>query len=161
MFGGPGIPERIELSRVGGRGLEIDGRIPSGGAGAAVGPFGDLNGDGQTDFAFSEWDLRGSGGGSVYVIYGPYGEKTFIRGDANRDALVDISDAVFTLSYLFLGGALPTCEDAVDSDNNGELELTDAVYLLTHIFLGTQAPPEPYPVAGADRTGDSLGCSGF
>src|SRR5262245_17514076 len=156
MFGGPAIPERIELNRVGGRGLEIDGRIPFAGAGAAVGPFGDLNGDGQTDFAFSEWDNRGSGGGSAYVIYGPYGDKRFLRGDANRDGTVDISDAIFMLTYLFLGGAKPTCEDALDADDSGLLELTDAVYLLSHVFLGATAPPPPYPEPGLDRTADQL-----
>ena len=31
--------------------------------------------------------------------------SSFIRGDANRDHAVDISDPIFTLNFLFLGGA--------------------------------------------------------
>jgi hypothetical protein len=95
------------------------------------------------------------------VVYGPYGDKSFVRGDSNRDGQVDISDGIFTLAYLFLGGALPSCEDALDADDSGELDVTDAVYLLSHVFLGGAAPPEPYPAPGLDRTVDRLGCKGF
>ena len=40
----------------------------------------------------------------------------FLRGDANSDTGIDISDAVFTLTYLFSGGGEPTCKDAADAD---------------------------------------------
>lgn len=54
----------------------------------------------------------------------------FRRGDANTDSNSDLSDAVFVLSYLFIGGTAPACEDASDADVNESLEITDAVYLL-------------------------------
>ena len=66
----------------------------------------------------------------------------FLRGNANADDNTDLSDAVFILSYLFIGGAAPSCEDAADSDDNGALEITDAVYLLNFLFLGGPAPAD-------------------
>ena len=32
------------------------------------------------------------------------GDNAFLRGDSNTDARVDLSDAIFTLAYLFQGG---------------------------------------------------------
>ncbi|MBI4603918.1 MAG: hypothetical protein HY721_18335 [Planctomycetes bacterium] len=85
------------------------------------------------------------------------GEPTFLRGDANFDLKVDISDAVFTLSYLFLGGAAPSCEDSADADDTGKLELTDAVFTLSFLFGGpARALPPPYPERGRDGRPDDL-----
>ncbi len=43
----------------------------------------------------------------VYVILGSEAEVLFARGDGNSDGRLDLSDAVFVLSYLFLGGPEP------------------------------------------------------
>ena len=43
----------------------------------------------------------------------------FIRGDANSDLMVDLSDAIYVLSYLFLGFAEPPCLKAADSNDSG------------------------------------------
>ncbi len=50
------------------------------------------------------------------------------------------------------------CLDAADSDDNGKVELTDAIRVLNFLFTGGNAPPEPYPEVGTDRTGDGLSC---
>lgn len=93
--------------------------------------------------------------GAVHVVFG---KSTFVRGDSNRDGSVDMSDAIFTLAYLFLGWTA-SCLDALDADDLGSLEVTDAVYLLYHLYLGGPAPPPPYPVPGLDPTPDALGCN--
>jgi len=72
----------------------------------------------------------------------------FLRGDANGDREVDISDAVYDLIYLFSGGPAPRPLAAGDFDSNGVIELTDGVYLLLHLFQGGPAPPPPYPQPG-------------
>jgi hypothetical protein len=64
----------------------------------------------------------------------------FRRGDANADGRYDLSDAVFTLSFLFLGGSTPPCLDAVDADDNEALEITDAIFSLNFLFLGGPPP---------------------
>jgi hypothetical protein len=80
----------------------------------------------------------------------------FIRGDANSDRKVDVSDALHVFSYLFLGGPDPDCPDASDADDNGKLDITDGVVVLGTLFLGGHIS-EPYPLGGTDATADDLG----
>jgi hypothetical protein len=85
----------------------------------------------------------------------------FLRGDANGDNKVDLSDAVAVLEHLFRGRtipALPKCFDRADADDNGRVDLSDAVRLLMHLFQGGQAPPAPFPEAGRDPTVDAFVC---
>lgn len=87
----------------------------------------------------------------------------FIRGDANGDGEVNLTDGVFILGYLFLGGAVPPCLAAADSDADpsGKIDLTAAIYVLNHLFVGGPAPPEPYPTCGysTGATDLTLGCA--
>jgi hypothetical protein len=83
---------------------------------------------------------------------------SFLRGDSNGDGKVDLSDAVATLSHLFLGGAAPACFDAADADDGGTLVITDAIFLLGALFLGTKEIPAPFPDCGTDPTFDKLEC---
>ena len=59
-----------------------------------------------------------------------------LPGDANGDASVDVSDAVFTLLGLFAGGEAPRCPRQADSNSDGEVDVSDAVYLLQYLFQG-------------------------
>jgi len=73
------------------------------------------------------------------------GEK-FRRGDADAGGgIPNLTDAVFTLNYLFMSGATPTCPDAADADDNGQVSITDAVYLLNYLFMSGPQPPSPGP----------------
>ncbi len=69
----------------------------------------------------------------------------FLRGDANGDNTVDLSDSIAILSWLFLGEAGPACEESADADGNGALEITDAITILYYRFLGGEPPPPPFP----------------
>ncbi len=81
----------------------------------------------------------------------------FLRGDATSDCGVDLSDAVRTLNWLFLGEPQPTCLDAADADDTGLVDLTDAIRTLAWLFLGGGEPEAPGPfVAGPDPTQDDL-----
>ncbi|MFQ5654111.1 MAG: hypothetical protein ACE5GW_05200 [Planctomycetota bacterium] len=83
----------------------------------------------------------------------------FIRGDANSDAEVDISDVVFLLLYSFSGGEAPLCLDASDANDDGFADISDAVYLLFYFFLAGPAPWPPFPLPGIDFSADDgLGC---
>jgi hypothetical protein len=83
----------------------------------------------------------------------------FVRGDANGDASIDVSDALFILLYLFQGPVETTCPDALDADDLQAVEITDAIYLLSFLYLNGPSPPAPYPSAGPDpTTDDSLDC---
>ncbi|MEM7263369.1 MAG: VCBS repeat-containing protein [Planctomycetota bacterium] len=85
-------------------------------------------------------------------------ESKFLRGDANADGRVDISDGIFVLSYLFLGGERPPCLAAADADDSGALDLTDGAFINLFLFLGGTVPPAPGAFGcGVDPTRD-LGC---
>jgi hypothetical protein len=84
--------------------------------------------------------------------------ESFVRGDANLDGRVDLSDAIYGLLYLFTGTPVPPCLDAADSDDSGHITIGDAVYLLTYLYSGGPPPPAPFPAAGEDGTSDGLPC---
>lgn len=84
----------------------------------------------------------------------------FVRGDSNADSAVDISDAVYTLGYLFLGGPAPDCLDAADANDDGELDVSDPVATIRSLLDSGSPLPAPWPEPGADPTSDSLVCIG-
>jgi len=88
----------------------------------------------------------------------------FIRGDANYNGIVDISDAIHILAILFRVGGDFLCPNAADANDDNVTDMSDAVYLLSYLFLGTLAPPVPYPEAGYDRNStlpENSGCAGL
>jgi hypothetical protein len=66
-----------------------------------------------------------------------------IRGDAdyNGDPVVDISDLVYLVDYMFTGGWPPKCFEEVDMDINLQLDIGDLVYLVDFMF--SEGPPPP------------------
>ena len=84
-------------------------------------------------------------------------EPVFVRGDANDDALIEVSDGLAILLYQF-GDRPISCTDAADVDDSGEVEVTDAVRLFNYLLLDGPAPAAPFPVAGRDDTADALDC---
>ncbi len=73
------------------------------------------------------------------------GGGNWVRCDCSGDGLRDISDAVYLLQYLFLGGSEPRCLAACECSGDRLLDLSDAVYDLNFQFLGGPPPPAPYP----------------
>ncbi|MEM7235025.1 MAG: hypothetical protein AAF517_22800, partial [Planctomycetota bacterium] len=84
-------------------------------------------------------------------------ETAFLRGDVDRDARIDLSDAVALLKGLFRGQELP-CRDAADTDDDGVLSVTDALRVLNFLFRSGAPPEAPYPDVGIDTSVDQLGC---
>lgn len=88
------------------------------------------------------------------------GPGFFVRADCSGDGNYDLSDSVFALNFLFLGGTEPKCEKSCDGNDDGDFDLTDGVFLLNFLFLGGPPPAEPrFPVCGTDPTADSLSCN--
>ncbi|MEM7234312.1 MAG: hypothetical protein AAF517_19195 [Planctomycetota bacterium] len=86
----------------------------------------------------------------------------FIRGDSSGDGLVNITDAVSILGFLFLGDDPGSCEESFDQDDNGAVNLTDAIGLLNWLFLGGLPPREPFPGCGVDsETMDAIDCEAY
>lgn len=82
----------------------------------------------------------------------------FRRGDSNGDSSVDIADAIFTLLYLFAGGARTVCPKSLDVNDDGAVQITDAIYALEFLFLRGPLIKPPSPVCGEDPTEDALEC---
>ena len=80
-----------------------------------------------------------------YVEIDPF-IGVFERGDMNGDGLVDVSDASYLFTAMFLGGPAIQCDDAADVDDNGDIDLTDGIYLLNFLFNEGPAPAEPSTV---------------
>ncbi len=98
----------------------------------------------------------------VHGLVAAGGAPSFSRGDSNADGAVSVADAVFSLNYLFRGGAAPTCVDAADANDDGRIELPDAVYTLLLLFLAGPEFPVPGRLdCGADPTSDALTCESF
>ncbi len=76
---------------------------------------------------------------------GECGKCKFICGDANADGTVNITDAVYLITYIFAGGPPPDPYEAGDANCDGTVNITDAVYLITYIFGGGPAPCEECP----------------
>jgi hypothetical protein len=82
----------------------------------------------------------------------------FRRGDSNQDDAVDISDAIHTLGFLFLGGGPLACEDAADANDDGRIDVSDPIGTLSALFSGGSRLPPPSRSRGLDPTRDELGC---
>lgn len=86
------------------------------------------------------------------------GSIPFTRGDVDMSVEVNITDAIRTLNWLFIGGEPLPCHSSADADDNSAIDLTDPIYLLRFLFLSGDAPSAPFPGCGKDATIDDLGC---
>jgi glucose/arabinose dehydrogenase len=82
---------------------------------------------------------------------------SFLRGDANQDGALDISDGIFSLSHLF-GGRVVECIESLDVNDDGKADISDPISLFEWLFSGGPAPRAPYPACGPDPTTDTLPC---
>ncbi len=63
-----------------------------------------------------------------------------LRGDADQSNNIDISDAVFLVSYIFGNGPAPSLYSG-DADASGTVDISDVVFLISYIFSGGPPPP--------------------
>jgi hypothetical protein len=67
----------------------------------------------------------------------------FHRADPNANGTTDLSDGVFIFSFLFLGGAGPSCLESADANNSGRVDISDGINILNFLFLGGLSPAPP------------------
>jgi hypothetical protein len=63
-----------------------------------------------------------------------------MRGDADNSGMINISDAVYIIAYIFAGGQSPDPIEAGDANCDGICNISDSVYLIAYIFSGGAAP---------------------
>lgn len=124
---------------------------------------GGLNGETLYRWQVVAANLAGRTSGEVWVFRTSrrLTGRPFVRGDVNASGSRDISDAIFILSYLFLGTSSPPCLKAADLNDDGQLNLTDPIYLLTFLFLAGPSPMPPDDGCGPDPNPDNLSCDEF
>jgi hypothetical protein len=109
-------------------------------------------------YANTEYDPGGMVVTIEHLLGG--GSAQFIRGDADGDSTINMSDAVFTLRHLYIPGSeTPPCMKAADTDDTGAIAMSDAMYLMRYLYVpGSPEPPIPFTDCGSDPTYDELGC---
>jgi hypothetical protein len=80
-------------------------------------------------------------GPQVGVIY--RNSPQYICGDANADGGINVSDAVYIINYVFIGGAAPIPYEAGDANCDGGVNVSDAVYIINYVFVGGSDPCDP------------------
>ncbi len=114
-----------------------------------------------------DWDAAGSWRSSseVYGSPGQVDPKSpaeeggdFVRGDANSDSRVNISDPIYLLIYLFRGGQALACEASGDSNGDASVNISDANYLLNYLFAAGPEPGAPFPDCGPRPESETLEC---
>jgi hypothetical protein len=93
----------------------------------------------------------------------PQRDEPFRRGDCNDDGTMDISDAIMSFGFMFLGDRGPLCDDACDSNDDGALDISDPVFGLNYLFLSGPQPAAPGPLECGLEPGlpDGLTCDSF
>ena len=99
--------------------------------------------------------------GTVRVVLVRTDRPRFLRGDANGDGVVDLSDGLKILEELLLSEE-PACAWAEDLNQDGSVNISDGVQLFQLLFVDEyETIPPPYPDCGietGDNTVNQLGC---
>jgi len=88
-------------------------------------------------------------------------DPVFKRADANQDDVVNLSDGIAILQYLFQGGDVPGCLAGTDADDSGQTNLSDPILVLNYLFNQGPPPSPPFESCDVDPTPDDLGCEAF
>ncbi len=95
---------------------------------------------GETD---GGWQYCGWNIDDIQVTAYQYGAAC---GDANVDGVVDASDIIVLVNYLYLGSLPPNCEpvtSCADVNLDGLVDIADIIYLINYIFIGGPEPCNP------------------
>jgi len=86
----------------------------------------------------------GSGSSTNYKLMAGYVGATFVqRGDVTADGVIDASDLVYLLNYLFIHGPEPIPLETGDVTCDGVVDASDVVYLLNYLFVHGPQPCDP------------------
>jgi hypothetical protein len=66
--------------------------------------------------------------------------QPYICGDASGDEIVNVSDAVYIINYIFTGGDAPDPLESADVNCDSDVNVSDAVSIINYIFSGGNDP---------------------
>jgi hypothetical protein len=96
-----------------------------------------LNPDTSYYWRVSAFDLAGNQ--SDFQL-DPFMFSLFISGDVNDDEEIDVSDVIYLVNYLFLGGSEPLPYQAGDVNHDDSIDTGDLIYLINYLFIGGSPP---------------------
>jgi hypothetical protein len=99
--------------------------------------------EGLSDHVYGFFRIVDAEGDTVVHDWLDHPTTMYVCGDANGDGDTNVGDAVFTISYIFLGGPAPVPIEAADANGDGTLNVGDAVYTINYVFNGGPAPACP------------------
>jgi hypothetical protein len=88
----------------------------------------------------------------------PGAETLFLRGDSGGDGVLDVTDAIGTLQFLFAGSDNVACLSAADTNDDGRINIVDPIAVIAVLFGRADALAAPFPECGDDPTADGLSC---
>jgi hypothetical protein len=75
---------------------------------------------------------------SLFVLVQPC---CLLRGDANGDGTIDVSDLTSLVAFIFLGGSTGPCPEEMDLNADGGTSISDLTYLVVYLFQDGPIPP--------------------
>ncbi len=69
--------------------------------------------------------------------------QSWTLADLNGDEQIDLSDLIYFVNYLFLGGPAPSVSEAADVTCDSLVDLSDLIFLVNFLFTGGPAPSCP------------------
>jgi len=119
----------------------IDRAVVSGGGGLSTGGASSVAGTAGQPAA------RTSSGGIYELTSGfwalPPDAPGGLRGDANGDGTIDVTDVFFLINHLFANGPAPKSTCLGDANGDSNVDVLDVFYLINHLFAAGPAPPPP------------------
>ena len=95
------------------------------------------------------------GGGSLTaaqsdgsIALSPVVTIDWIRGDANGDSHVNVADAIWIISELFVSGPASSCAIARDANGDSKYDIADPTYIVQYRFISGPMPSAPFPECG-------------
>jgi hypothetical protein len=102
----------------------------------------------QSDMPNGTWYWRVQATNSYSMLSGYQADPfsltiaTYVTGDLDGNELINVSDAVYGIDYVFNEGPAPNPMECGDVNCDGSVNISDVVYLIDYIFGGGPPPCE-------------------
>lgn len=90
-----------------------------------------------------EWSGRNQNNTQIIGYSFSVAARNIICGDSDENGIIELSDAVLLIDYVFAGGVAPSTLSGGDADGNLFISISDAVFLLRYLYQGGLQPTCP------------------
>lgn len=79
-------------------------------------------------------------GGKVSAGLATWTKDYYLCGDADGNGVVNLTDVVYLVNYIFVDGPAPNPIEAGNVNCDNKTNITDAVYLINYVFFDGPTP---------------------